>query len=98
MIIEPLYDRVLLKRKEAEETSRGGIVLTTGSQEKKPICTVVAVGQGRLDEATGHITPLKVDVGMDVMIGKWSGDEVKDGDEDLLMVREVDIMAIVREV
>ena len=90
--LQPMYDRVLLKRQNAEATSKGGLILPMGAQEKNHFCTVVAVGDGRLTDE-GKVIPLKVEVGMTVLIGKWSGDEIKVGDVDHIIVRESDILA-----
>lgn len=93
MQLQPYFDRVLLKRKASEQKSKGGIVLTGDTQEKSNICTVVAVGEGYLNHDTGEVTPLKTKEGDTVLIGKWTGDEIKVGDEDMLMVREAEIFA-----
>lgn len=94
MHVQPMYDRLLLKRQEAETKSKGGLILTQGSQVQNHLCTVVAVGHGRLN-ADGSLSPLKIEAGQTVMIGKWSGDEIKIGDVDHLMVRESDILAVI---
>ena len=96
MELQPLYDRILVKRQESETKSKGGIVLPGESQDKNNLCTVVAVGEGRLNDSNGHITPLRVEPGHTVMIGKWSGDEAKVDGEELLIIREADVLAIVR--
>lgn len=95
MTLTPMYDRVLLKRKEAESRSKGGVYIPTAAQEKSHLCQVIAVGPGRLVEATGEIVPLKIEVGMTVLLGKWAGDEVRLDEVDHLMVRETDILAVV---
>jgi chaperonin GroES len=97
MELQPYFDRILLKRKEADSKSKGGIVLTSGAQEKSNICTVVAVGGGYLNADTGETTPLKTEVGATVMIGKWAGDEIKLGDTEHLLVKEAEILATVTE-
>jgi len=97
MRLEPMYDRLLIKREDATSTSKGGIVIPRGAQEKNNLAVVVAIGPGHRNPETGELTPLKVKIGMTVMIGKWAGDEVKVGGVDHLMVREADVMAIVHE-
>lgn len=94
MTLQPLYDRVVLKRNEADTQSRGGILIPTAAQEKSTLCTVVAAGPGRLNPS-GVLTPLSVGPGMTVLIGKWSGDEVRVGNVDHLIVSESDILAVV---
>jgi chaperonin GroES len=93
MELKPYYDRVLLKRKDAETKSKGGIHLTDGSTDKQNICTVVAVGPGYLNAETGETTPLKTETGSTVLIGKWAGDAVKMGDVEHLLVKESEILA-----
>ena len=94
MNIRPLHDRVLVKRMEEETTSAGGIVIPDSATEKPVRGEVVAAGNGkRLD--SGEIMPLDVKVGDTVLFGKYSGTEVKvDGDE-LLVMREEDIMGVI---
>ena len=93
MELKPYYDRVLLKRKDAESKSKGGIVLTDGAKEKSNLCTVVAVGSGYRHAETGELTPLQTKEGETVMIGKWAGDEVKIGDIEHILVKESEILA-----
>ncbi len=93
MTLQPYFDRVLLKRKEAETKTKAGILLPGEAQEKSNICTVVAVGPGYLNKETGETTPLTTQVGATVMIGKWAGDEIKVGDVDMLLVNESEILA-----
>jgi chaperonin GroES len=95
MTLQPYYDRVLLKRKESEAKSKGGIVIPGDAQEKNNLCEVVAIGHGYLNPETGALAPLKTEVGMTVLIGKWTGDEVKVNDVDMLMVREAEILAAI---
>jgi chaperonin GroES len=94
MTIRPLYDRVLLRRKEPEQKSSGGLFLPTAAQEKSQLAEVVAVGTGRLLD-DGSVCPLKVEVGMTVLLGKWGGDEVEVDGEKRLLVRESDILGVV---
>lgn len=95
MELKPYFDRVLLKRQEAEATSGGGIILTAGTQEKNNFAEVVAVGDGYLNPETGEITPLKTRVGSTVLIGKWAGDEIRINGNEFLMVKESEILASV---
>ncbi|APC92240.1 MULTISPECIES: co-chaperone GroES [Francisella] len=94
MNIRPLQDRVLVRRAEEETKTAGGIILTGSAQEKPSQGEVVAVGNGKkLDN--GSTLPMDVKVGDKVLFGKYSGSEVKVGDETLLMMREEDIMGII---
>jgi chaperonin GroES len=93
MTIRPLHDRVLLRRKEPEVKSKGGLFLPSAAQEKSQLAEVVAVGTGRLND-DGSVTPLKVEPGMTVLLGKWGGDEVEVGGQKQLLVREADILAV----
>lgn len=92
MAIRPLYDRVLVRRAEAENTTAGGIVLP-GNKEKPEMGEVIAVGTGRVRD-NGEVSPLVVKVGDKVIFGKYSGTEIKIDGEELLMMREEDIMGI----
>jgi chaperonin GroES len=94
MNIRPLQDRVVIRRMEEERTSAGGIVLPDSAQEKPVQGEVVAVGNGKVLDS-GESRPLDVKVGDRVLFGKYSGTEVKIGDEDLLVMREDDIMGVV---
>ena len=93
MKVRPLHDRVLVRRSEEESTSAGGIIIPDNAAEKPARGEIVAVGNGKaLDD--GSVRPLDVKVGDEVLFGKYSGTEVKvDGDE-LLVMREDDIMAV----
>ncbi len=93
MKLTPLADRVIIKNLEAEETTRGGIILTASVQEKPSIAEVVAVGPGGLVD--GNEVVMNVKVGDKVIISKYSGTEVKIDGEDLIIVRQGDILAIV---
>jgi chaperonin GroES len=89
----PLHDRVVVKRIEAEEKSAGGIIIPDTAKEKPMQGEVVAVGPGGRDEA-GKLVPIELKAGDKVLFGKWSGTEVKlDGDE-LLIMKESDIMGV----
>ena len=90
----PLHDRVVVKRIDAEEKSKGGIIIPDTAKEKPSQGQVVAVGPGGRDEA-GKIIPPDVKAGDRVLFGKWSGTEVKLDNEDLIIMKESDIMGIV---
>jgi chaperonin GroES len=93
MNIRPLHDRVIVKRVEEETTSAGGIVLPGSAAEKPSQGKVVAIGSGKpLDN--GQLRPMDVKVGDKVLFGKYAGNEVKVDGEDLIVMREEDIMAI----
>jgi chaperonin GroES len=94
MTIRPLHDRVLVRRKEEENKSAGGIILTDSAKEKPMEGEVIAVGNGKI-LSDGSIRSLDVKVGEVVLFGKYSGTEVKLDNEELLVMREEDIMAVV---
>ncbi len=94
MKIRPLHDRVIVRRMEEERTSPGGIVLPDAAKEKPVQGEVLAVGNGKLLE-NGDVRPLDVKVGDRVLFGKYSGTEVKVEGEDLLVMREDDIMGVI---
>jgi chaperonin GroES len=94
MHIRPLHDRVVIKRMEEEKTSPGGIVIPDTAAEKPIKGKVQAVGKGKILE-NGEVRPLDVKAGDKVLFGKYSGTEVKVNGEDLLVMREDDIMAII---
>ena len=91
MKVIPLYDRVLLKRLEEEETVKGGIIIPDTAKEKPLEAEVIAVGKGRLEK--GKVIPLEVKKGDKVLIGKFSGTEVTIEDVELVIVREEEILA-----
>ena len=93
MTIKPLHDRVLVKRKDPETQSRGGLFLPESAQKKSHLAEVVAVGTGRIGK-NGEVTPLKVETGTTVLLSDWTGDEVKVDGETFLFVREKDILAV----
>ena len=93
-MIKPLNDRVLIKMVEAEETTKSGIILSSGSQEKPSIAEVIEVGPGDKD-ANGEIIPMEVKKGDKVITSKYSGTEVKYEGVDYIIVRQNDILAIV---
>ena len=92
--VRPLHDRVLVKRIEESEQKVGGIIVPDTAKEKPQQAEVVAVGSGRMLE-NGQREPLAVKAGDKVLVGKWSGTEVKLDGEDLLIMKESDIMGIV---
>ena len=94
MHFRPLHDRVLVRRIEAEEKPAGGIIIPETAQEKPQEGEVIAVGPGGRDES-GKLTPLDVKAGDRVLFGKWSGTEVKIDGQDLLIMKESDIMGVI---
>ena len=94
MTIRPLHDRVLVKRIEAQEQIRGGIIIPDTAKEKPQEAEVVAVGPGKYNDK-GDRMPLDVKAGDLVLIGKYSGSEVKHNDTDYVIVREDEILAVV---
>jgi chaperonin GroES len=92
--IRPLHDRVIVKREEDERKSPGGIVIPDTATEKPMKGRVIAVGKGKILES-GEIRPLDVKIGDKVLFGKYSGTEVKMDGDDVLVMREEDIMAII---
>ena len=94
MSFRPLHDRVLVRRVEAEEKTAGGIIIPDSAKEKPAEGEIVSIGTGTRAE-NGTITPLDVAVGDRVLFGKWSGTEVKVSGEDLLIMKESDILGIV---
>ena len=93
MNIKPLADRVVIKNLEAEEKTKSGIILTGAAKEKPQVCEVVAVGPGGMVD--GHEVTMTVKVGDKVLIAKYAGTEVKVEDEECVIVRQSDILAIV---
>jgi chaperonin GroES len=93
MKFRPLHDRVVVKRLTAEEKSAGGIIIPDTAQEKPSQGSVIAVGPGGRDEA-GKLIPIDLKVGDTVLFGKWSGTEVKIDGQDLLIMKESDIMGV----
>jgi chaperonin GroES len=94
MSIRPLHDRVLLKRLEQGEQIRGGIIIPDSAKEKPQEAEVVAVGSGKTND-DGKKTPLEVKAGDRVLIGKYSGSDIKIDDNEYTIVREDEILAIV---
>ena len=94
MKIRPLHDRVIIKRLDEERTSPGGILIPDTAAEKPVQGKVVAVGKGKILE-DGQVRPLDVKVGDKILFGKYSGTEVKVDGEDLVVMREEDVMAVI---
>ncbi len=97
MAFRPLHDRVVVRRIEADQKTAGGIIIPDSAQEKPSEGEIVAVGEGTRDD-DGDRIPLDVKVGDRVLFGKWSGTEVKINGEDLLIMKESDIMGILEPV
>jgi chaperonin GroES len=93
MKFRPLHDRVVVRRVDAEEKSAGGIIIPDTAKEKPQQGEVIAVGPGARDE-NGKVQPLDVRAGDRVLFGKWSGTEVRIDGEDLLIMKESDIMGV----
>jgi chaperonin GroES len=94
MKIRPLHDRILVKRLEEERTSKGGIIIPDTATEKPIQGKVVAVGNGKIQE-DGKVRPLDVKVGDKILFGKYGGTEVKVDGEELLVMREEDVLAVI---
>ncbi|MDA7981224.1 MAG: co-chaperone GroES [Alphaproteobacteria bacterium] len=94
MKFRPLHDRVLVRRTDEDERSPGGIIIPDTAKEKPQQGKILAVGPGGRDE-NGKLTPLDVKVGDSVLFGKWSGTEVKVQGEELLIMKESDIMGVI---
>ncbi|MDH3981146.1 MAG: co-chaperone GroES [Gammaproteobacteria bacterium] len=94
MNIRPLYDRVLVKRMDEETTSSGGIVLPGSAAEKPMRGEIISAGKGKRLES-GEVVPMDVKVGDTVLFGKYSGTEVKELGDDMLVMREEDIMGVI---
>jgi chaperonin GroES len=94
MKIRPLQDRVIVKRLEEEEKTKGGIIIPDTAKEKPQEGKVVAVGKGKVTEE-GKVIPLDVKVGDKILFGKYSGSEIKIGGEEHLIMREEDILGVI---
>ncbi len=94
MKFRPLHDRVLVRRVESEQKTAGGIIIPDTAQEKPMEGEIIAAGNGRVND-DGKVTALDVKTGDRVIFGKWSGTEVKVDGEDLLIMKESDIMGVV---
>ncbi|MCT7374569.1 co-chaperone GroES [Chelativorans salis] len=96
MKFRPLHDRVVIRRGESNDKSKGGIIIPDNAKEKPQEGDVVSVGPGLRDES-GKLVPLDLKAGDAVLFGKWSGTEIKIDDEDLLIMKETDVMGIVEK-
>jgi chaperonin GroES len=96
MAFRPLGDRVLIKRVEEEEKTKGGIIIPDTAKEKPQEGEVIAVGPGARDE-NGKLIPLDVKKGNRILFGKWSGTEVKIDGEDLLIMKESDVLGVLEK-
>lgn len=94
MKIRPLHDRIVIKRQAEEERTAGGLYIPESAKERPTQATVIAVGKGRIQE-DGSVRPLAVKVGDTVLFGKYAGNEIKVDGEDLLIIREEDVLAVV---
>jgi chaperonin GroES len=93
MKFRPLHDRIVIRRLEGEEKTKGGIIIPDTAKEKPQEGEVVAVGPGARDES-GKLVPIDVKAGDRVLFGKWSGTEVKIDGEELLIMKESDVMGV----
>ncbi|GLR57471.1 co-chaperone GroES [Rhizobium indigoferae] len=94
MSFRPLHDRILVRRVESEEKTKGGIIIPDTAREKPQEGEVIAVGPGARNDA-GQILALDVKAGNRILFGKWSGTEIKINGEDLLIMKESDVMGII---
>ncbi len=94
MQFRPLHDRVVVRRLESEEKTKGGIIIPDTAKEKPQEGEIVAVGPGARDES-GKVQPLDVKAGDRILFGKWSGTEVKIDGEELLIMKESDVMGVI---
>ena len=97
MKFRPLHDRVVVRRVKEEEKSKGGIIIPDTAKEKPQEGEVIAVGPGARDES-GKLVALEVKAGDRVLFGKWSGSEVKIDNEDLLIMKESDILGVIERI
>jgi len=94
MKFRPLHDRVVVRRLDSAEKTKGGIIIPETAQEKPQEGEIIAVGSGARDES-GKLVPLDVKAGDKILFGKWSGTEVKIDGKDLLIMKESDIMGVI---
>ena len=94
MKFRPLYDRILIKRIDAEQKTVGGLIIPDTAKEKPQRATVMAIGSGRVQE-DGSTRPLSVSVGDEVLFGKYTGDEIKIDGEEHIILRESDVLAVI---
>jgi chaperonin GroES len=97
MKFRPLQDRIVIRRLEGEEKTKGGIIIPDTAKEKPQEGEVVAVGPGVRDEA-GNLIPMDLEAGDRVLFGKWSGSEVTIDGEDLLIMKESDVMGVIENI
>ena len=95
MKFRPLHDRVVVRRIDADDKTKGGIIIPDSAKEKPQEGEIIAVGSGARDES-GKLVPLDVKAGDRVLFGKWSGTEVKIDGEDLLIMKEADILGVIQ--
>ena len=95
MQFTPLHDRVLVRRIDGDEKTKGGLIIPDSAQEKPSEGEVVSVGEGARKDS-GELIPMTLNAGDRVLFGKWSGSEVRIEDEDYLIVKESDILGIIR--
>jgi chaperonin GroES len=95
MQFTPLHDRVLIRRIEGEEKTKGGLIVPDTAKEKPSEGEVISVGEGARTEA-GELIPMSVKVGDRILFGKWSGSEVHLDGEDLLIMKEADVLGVIR--
>jgi chaperonin GroES len=96
MSVRPLHDRVLVRRTESEEKTAGGIIVPDSAKEKPQEGVVVAAGKG-LKKEDGNIIPLDIKAGDKILFAKWSGTEIKLNGEELIIMKESDILALIEE-
>ncbi len=96
MKFRPLHDRVVVRRIEADERTKSGIIIPDSAKEKPAEGEVIAVGQGGRDEA-GKLIPIDLKVGDHILFGKWSGTEVKIDGEDLIIMKESDVLGVIEK-
>ena len=94
MAFKPLHDRVVVRRVDSEDKTAGGLIIPDSAQEKPAEGEVVSVGAGARDES-GKLIPMELKAGDKILFGKWSGTEVKINDEELLIMKESDILGII---
>ena len=94
MKIRPLYDRIVVKRIEEQETVRGGIIIPDSAKEKPQEGEVMAVGKGKRNEKDGALTPLDVQVGDRILFGKYSGSDIKIDGEEYMIMREDEVLGV----
>jgi len=97
MPLLPQGDKLVVKQKGAEDQSRGGVLIPEIAKDRAPEGTVLAVGPGRRDEKTGEVVPVKIKVGDKVIFSKYTGSEIKYEGEQLLIVSEKDVLAVIQE-